>query len=67
MGRTVRPGFFTGATTTGPVNSSPTTKENDMFARFKAWLVFEDENMPADLLLGNLDRLDGLHNRKATR
>lgn len=34
-----------------------------MLARFKAWLVFEDENMPADLLLGNLDRLDGLTTR----
>ena len=38
-----------------------------MLARFKAWLVLEDENMPADLKLGNLDRLDGLHDRKATR
>ena len=35
-----------------------------MFARFKAWLVLVDENMPAELKLGNLDRLDGLHNRK---
>ena len=35
-----------------------------MFARFKAWLVLEDENMPTELKLGNLDRLDGLHNRK---
>lgn len=31
-----------------------------MFARFKAWLVLEDENMPTELKLGNLDRLDGL-------
>ena len=38
-----------------------------MLNRLKNWLVLEDENMPADLLLGNLDRLDGLHNRKATR
>lgn len=35
-----------------------------MFARFKAWLVLEDENMPTELKLGNLDRLDGVHNRK---
>ena len=35
-----------------------------MFTRFYNWLVLEDENMPADLKLGNLDRLDGLHNRK---
>ena len=31
-----------------------------MLTRFYNWLVLEDENMPTDLKLGNLDRLDGL-------
>ena len=35
-----------------------------MLSKIKAWLVLEDENMPTELKLGNLDRLDGLHNRK---
>lgn len=34
-----------------------------MFARFKAWLILEDENMPTELKLGNLDRLDGVQAR----
>jgi len=35
-----------------------------MLSKIKAWLVLEDENMPTELKLGNLDRLDGVHNRK---
>ncbi len=35
-----------------------------MIARFKAWLILEDPNMPTDLLLGRLDRMDGLDTRK---
>lgn len=31
-----------------------------MLDKIKAWLVLEDENMPTELKLGNLDRLDGL-------
>lgn len=31
-----------------------------MLSKLKAWLVLEDENMPTELKLGNLDRLDGI-------
>ena len=32
-----------------------------MLTKLKAWLVLEDENMPTELKLGNLDRLDGIN------
>jgi len=31
-----------------------------MFTKLMAWQVLEDENMPTELKLGNLDRLDGM-------
>lgn len=31
-----------------------------MLSKLRAWLVLEDENMPTELKLGNLDRLDGM-------
>ena len=37
-----------------------------MLTRFRNWLILEDENMPDDLKLGNLDRLDGITHHQPT-